>query len=131
MALRSGATPESTSPVESRRSDIRLQVLGHLYGHVVPFDVPLAVQNISAGGFAVDSPIPFYSGTSHRFRFTTNAGRTIMVRAQTAHCLRVRTPEGETRYLAGFEFVCEPDNDQAHESVAALLDAAQSALTFH
>jgi hypothetical protein len=130
MAPRSTAAPESL-PEESRRTDLRLQVLGQLYGHVVAFDVPLAVQNISAGGFAVDSPIPFYSGTSHRFRFTTNHGRTILVHAQTAHCLRVRTPEGETRYLAGFEFICEPDDDRAREAIAALIDAALSAVTFH
>jgi hypothetical protein len=131
MAPRTTSASDSRHPEESRRSDLRLQVLGQLYGHVVPFDVPLSVQNISAGGFAVDSPIPFYSGTSHRFCFTTNQGRSILVHARTAHCLRVRTPEGDTRYLAGFEFICEPDDERAHESVAALLDAALSALTFH
>jgi len=131
MAPRPTAAPESRLPEESRRSDLRLQVLGQLYGHVVAFDVPLAVQNISAGGFAVDSPIPFSSGTSHRFRFTTNDGRTILVHAQTVHCLRVRTPDGDTRYLAGFEFICEPDDDRAREGIAALIDAALSALTSH
>ena len=115
---------------DNRRRDIRIQILGQLYGQVVALDVPLAVQNLSAGGFAVDSPLQFHTGTSHQFRFTLDRGRTVKVGAQAVHCLRVRTPDGATRFLAGFEFVRDPGDPDAAEAIEALLDSALSSLTF-
>jgi hypothetical protein len=116
--------------VSNRRKNLRIEILGQLYGHVVALDVPLAVQNLSAGGFAVDSPIPFYAGTSHQLRFTTSEGQSVSIGAQTAHCLRVRTPQGDTRYLVGFEFTREADDPGDKEAIDTLLDSALSVLTF-
>ena len=124
--------PASTVPsVDTcRRRDLRLQVLGQLYGHVVAMDVPMAVENLSAGGFAAVSPIPFQAGTSHQFRFTMAHGRTVTVEAHTVHCMRCVAPTGEPRYLIGFEFVRGADDQAALAAIDELLDSALSAISF-
>ncbi len=122
-----GATPAADA---CRRRDLRLQILGQLYGQLLALDVPLAVQNLSGGGFAVESPIPFYTGTSHQFRFTTNEGRSVTVTAQVVHCMRFLSPAGEPRFLAGFEFVREADDTATQAAIDTLLDSALSVLTF-
>ena len=114
-----------------RRSDLRLQILGQLYGHIVALDLPLVVRDLSAGGFAVDSQISFFPGASHQFRFTTAAGAPIVVSAQAIHCHPIVGPDGEQRFLAGFEFLKDPDDSDAKDAVDALLDVALSVLTFH
>lgn len=114
-----------------RRSDLRLQILGQLYGHIVALDMPLVVQDLSAGGFAVESQISFFPGASHQFRFTTAAGTPIVVNAQAIHCHPIVGPDGEPRFLAGFEFLKDPDDSDAKEAVDALLDVALSVLRFH
>ena len=124
-----------TSPVDPpvdtcRRRDLRLQILGQLYGYVVALDVPLAVQNLSPGGFAIESPIPFATGTSHQFRFTTDQQRPIVIGARTVHCMRYVTPRGQATYLIGFEFLFEPDADAARAAIDQLFDGALSVLSF-
>lgn len=122
----------SASPHQAtnRRRDIRIQILGQLYGQVVALDLPLAVQNLGAGGFAVDSPIPFQTGTRHQFKFTLDGGRTVTLEAQAMHCLRVRVAGRSARYLAGFEFVRTSQDGEAAAGIDALLDSALSSLTF-
>jgi hypothetical protein len=110
-----------------RRRDLRLQVLGQLYGHTVPLDVPMAVENLSAGGFAAVSPVPFRAGTPHQFRFTTAQGREVSVHATAVHCMRCVAPTGEPRYLIGFEFIQLQDDRAA---IDVLLDSALSVLSF-
>jgi len=124
--------PASVPPTAEscRRRDLRLQILGQLYGHTVALDVPLAVQNLSAGGFAIDSPIPFQAGTEHQFRFTTEKGQAVTVTAQVVHSMRCPSPAREARYLVGFEFVRESDADGSKEAIDTLLDTALSVLTF-
>jgi hypothetical protein len=114
----------------SRRRDIRIQILGQLYGQVVALDLPLAVQNLGAGGFAVDSPIPFQTGTMHQFQFTLDDGRTVKLDARAVHCLRVRVAGGSARYLVGLEFVRPSEDSAAAAAIDALLDSALASLTF-
>ena len=130
MAPRSNPLP-TPDWERCRRSDLRLQILGQLYGHIVALDLPLIVQDLSAGGFAVESQISFFPGASHQFRFTTSAGTPIVVHAQAIHCHPIIGPDAKQRFLAGFEFLKDPDDTDAKEAVDALLDVALSALTFH
>jgi hypothetical protein len=111
----------------SRRSDPRIEVLGHLNGTLVSRNVLLNVANMSAGGFAVDSPVPFPAGTIHRFRFTTPLGEIVVIDASVMHCRRTHVREGANRYMAGFEFVHDSDSDA---KIAQLLDAATSVVSF-
>jgi hypothetical protein len=124
--------PASTAPrIDTcRRRDLRLQVLGQLYGHVVALDVPLAVENVSGGGFAVVSPIPFQAGTSHQFRFTTAQDRTVTVTAHAIHCMRCVAPTGEPRFLIGFEFARGTDDATMEDAIDSLLDSALSVISF-
>jgi hypothetical protein len=124
------APAASPQQATNRRRDIRIQILGQLYGQVVALDLPLAVQNLGAGGFAVDSPIPFRTGTMHQFQFTLDGGRSVKLEAQAMHCLRVRVAGSSTRYLAGFEFVRASEDTEAAAAIDALLDSALSSLTF-
>jgi hypothetical protein len=119
-----------TVAAENRRKNLRLQILGQLYGQVVPLDVSFAVRNLSAGGFAVESPIRFHTGTAHEFRFTLADGRTVKVGGETVHCMRVRTPEDGVRFLAGFRFVADAEDAEAAEAIQTLLDWALANVSY-
>jgi len=90
----------------------------------------MGVENLSAGGFAAVSSIPFQTGTSHQFRFTTAQGRMVTVDAHTVHCMRCVTPTGEPRFLMGFEFVQGVDDQAAREAIDELLDSTLSVISF-
>jgi hypothetical protein len=119
-----------TVAAEDRRRDLRLQILGQLSGQLVPLDVSFAVRNLSAGGFAVESPIRFHTGTSHEFRFILADGRTLKVGGETVHCMRVRTPGTDARFLAGFRFVANTEDAGAAEAIRTLLDTALARVSY-
>jgi hypothetical protein len=123
---------ESAAPFAhlSRRADVRWQVFGQLFGHLVADDVPLVVLNLGAGGFAAESPVPFNPGTAHQVQFSTENGTTITVDCEAVHCMRSRTLIGFPRYLAGFKFVTKPGDAAASAAIDALIHSALPVLTY-
>src|SRR5262245_57060021 len=85
-----------------RRKTPRIEVLGQLHGTLVAMDVPILVRNIGAGGFGIESPVPFPPGATHVFRFTAGTGLRVVLKACTRHCQEgTPAPDGTTRYNAG------------------------------
>jgi len=86
-------------------------------------EMPLLVRNLGAGGFGVESSVPFTPGTAHTFRFTTASGVAVVVTAQTRHCHALTLEDGTMRYRAGLSFVLEPGSVTVR-LIEVLLDAA-------
>lgn len=70
----------------------------------MPLDDGLRVQDISLGGFAVETPLGFMPGSEHAFEFTTTDGQQAVLRATNVHCMRINRRDGHAVYFAGFAF---------------------------
>ena len=112
-------TPRAFRP-QDRRQTVRVSVLGALFGESAGLDRTLVLRDLSPGGFSVESPVPFLTGTRHRFHIV--AGET---RVEVEGIAIQSTPipaEGRVdRYLAGFSFVI--DSAERSAQIYALLDA--------
>jgi hypothetical protein len=87
-----------------RRTSPRLEILGRVHGQAVSLDVPLTVREISLGGMAIETPVPFPVGAVHEFRLTLGDGSTVLLRARVVHC----RPAGGAPapiFLSGMHFV--------------------------
>jgi hypothetical protein len=104
--------------------------MGQLHGQLVPMNVPLDVRDLSNGGFGVESSVDFPVGAVHRFRFITQNGIEVLMRATARHCRPVESADGAPRFLAGFAFIMDP-NGETEAAVEILLRAAGSALVLH
>jgi hypothetical protein len=86
-----------------RRWNRRLEVLERIEGRVVPQDVPIAILNLSRGGFLVQAPIDFPIGSIQKFRFSVAAAEPITLHAQVIHARRA-SAVGTASYVIGLEF---------------------------
>ncbi len=111
-------TPEP-HPVPERRQSVRLDVLDQLDGHVLFFNLPVKLRDISAGGIATESIVEIPVGARHLLRFTTPAGKQIVVAARVTHHRPAQFPDGTSRFVTGFAFL----DETAGETIAALMDA--------
>jgi hypothetical protein len=107
------------NPAQDRRRSVRVSILGAVYGQSAGIEHSLIVRNLSAGGFAVESPVPFFVGAKHQFEIALDGSPALPVEATVKHCMRFHTVDGE-RYLTGFAFLVEMPRQR--ECVAALLD---------
>ena len=128
--MRHRARPGSETPNTSAGRSTRIEVMGQLHGQLVPMNVPLDVRDLSSGGFAVESSVDFPVGAVHRFRFVTQNGIEVLVRANARHCRSIESSDGAPRFLAGFAFIMDP-NGETEAAVEILLRAATSALVLH
>ena len=126
MTLDAGDTrPEPD--VLSRRESPRLEVEAVLNGRLAHGHLRLALVDLGFGGFAVESPLAFSAGTQHGFRFTTNTGVTVLVKANAVYCRPSGPQDGLEQYVVGFKYAIASAHDQA--SIDILIDAANSPLT--
>jgi hypothetical protein len=109
-----------------RRTTPRIPALGALRARSIAMNVPLSVRDLSRGGFAVEGPLAFATGTQHRFEFWTDRGQLTVLDAVVAHCMRVTNADGVLSFLTGFAF-SEAD-EGANARVAALLDELHAAV---
>ena len=108
-----------------RRTNPRIELLGEINGQVMPFAMPVVLLDLSPGGFAISSPVPFARHCEYTFQF--NAKRPYgPIRAKDVHCLRVSNGKAHASYVAGFSFVLHRPGDQA--LVADLIAEAQELL---
>lgn len=120
---------ESSFHTLERRQIPRIEILGYLQGHLDSLGVQLSVRDIGLGGFSIDAPFPFLSGTRHRFRFSAAADWSVTVIAIVVHCAqRTADRDGRPSYVAGFEFIIE--SDEHGTAVDELLDRVTAALSF-
>jgi len=95
-----------------RRQHPRIRAFGHVHGRPAQLELSLELQDISAGGFSVESPIAFPLDTEFWFEFTANVGWA-MLRAKCMHCVKASPLYGDV-YFAGFRFVsCDQKDSRA------------------
>jgi hypothetical protein len=88
-------------------------------GHVLPLDLRVLLQDISAGGFAAVATIHLTDRVAYDVRFTIQP-HTAVVRARLAYAMRL-SRDPESGYILGFEFV-DAKRDEA--PIAALIAEA-------
>jgi hypothetical protein len=89
----------------NRRRTPRIEVLGQIHGLVVTLDLAVRILDLGAGGFAVESHVPFPVGAVHDFRFTTWEGRVVLLAAEAVHRRRSARRSLVPIYITGFEFL--------------------------
>ena len=102
-----------------RRRAVRLDVLDHMDGQIVIFNLAVKPRDISLGGIATESVVPIPVGSRHLLRLTTLSGRELVVAGTVTHQRSVEGADGMTRFVTGFAFA----DDVARADIAALIDA--------
>jgi hypothetical protein len=110
--------PRQIDPVE-RRSTPRTEVLGRVALTVLSATGPARLREISTGGCAVETAMPFQQGV-HHFRLEIAGREPIELSAELVHSTRLSMPDGEGIYLAGFEFL--PQGEPASRALAGLVE---------
>jgi hypothetical protein len=105
-----------------RRRAPRIELLGRLHGHSVSLDLPVAVLEISLGGMAIQTGLPFPVGAVHVFRLTMGDDSTVELNARVMHSRNVAPPDASApAYVTGLQFV-EDDPTEATPVVGDLID---------
>jgi hypothetical protein len=86
--------------------------------------MPVAIREVSVGGFSGETVVPFRATSRHMVRFTTSDGQEILIEADVVHCRSI-PGRGGRRYITGFTFVSDPAGEWM-DKVFALLDAVAS-----
>ena len=109
-----------------RRQNPRIELLGEINGQVMPFALPVVLLDLSPGGFAIASSVPFTPDAEYTFQF--NGARPHgPIRARDMHCLRVSHGTTAASYVAGFSFVVQMPTDR--EIVDDLIAEAHELVT--
>lgn len=111
-----------TDSYDDRRTSQRIELLGEINGRVMPFKLPVVLLDLSPGGFALASPVPFVRHAEYTFQFNGKRPHG-PIRAKDVHCLRVSHGTTDASYVAGFSFVLDGPEDQA--LVDGLIDEAE------
>ncbi len=114
-----------SSLYDDRRTSPRIELLGEINGKVLPFAMPVVLLDLSPGGFALASPVPFSRHAEYTFQFNGTRAHG-PIKAKDIHCLRVSHGTTDVSYVAGFSFVLNQPSDQA--VVDALIAEAQELL---
>jgi len=95
------------APFGDRRSQRRLEVVGHLWGALDIME-PARVIDISLGGVLVESPVAVPPGSEQPIQLTVD-GQPIVVEARVCHIRRAPVVNaGRASYFVGYEFVTLP-----------------------
>jgi hypothetical protein len=92
------------TPRIERRQSSRIRIFGDLHGRVVQVDVLVILRDISAGGFAIESPQMFPPGAEHTVELTAPTGKQFVATAIVRQCVRQIDSEDVLPYLASFVF---------------------------
>jgi hypothetical protein len=104
-----------------RRRSTRIELLGKLHGHSVSLDVPVSVLEISLGGMAIQTGLPFPVGAVHAFRLTLGDESTVELHAKVMHCRSVAPAGDPPVYVTGLQFVDDEPPD-AGPTLGDLID---------
>jgi hypothetical protein len=101
-----------------RRQSPRVELPSGEDGPLLSVELIVSVRETSAGGFSVESQLPFPVGSAHGFRVENRSGQSATVHAVCRHSMRINRTNGSTSYIAGFEFT-----SQSAESSRVITDA--------
>ena len=109
-----------TAMADDRRRSPRIELMGRLHGHSVSLDLPVRVLQMSLGGMAIETAVPFPVGAVHFFRLTLGDDSTTELAGRVMHS-RNTAPEGATPvFTTGIQFV-EHDDTTGDDVVGDLL----------
>jgi hypothetical protein len=111
-----------------RRASPRLEVEAILNGVLAEGNLRLTLRDLGFGGFAVESPILFTIRSTHRFRFTTQGGLALALKAEVIYTRPIGPRDGMAHHATGFRFVVTSTEDE--QAVTLLIDAAIAPLSF-
>lgn len=94
-----------------RRRSPRIELLGQLHGHSVSSDVPVKVREISLGGMAIETGVPFEVGAVQLFRLTLGDESTVEMAGRIMRCRNRAGDDEPAVYLTGVQFI-EDDPDE-------------------
>jgi hypothetical protein len=94
---------------KEQRTSLRFAAQGRLTGHLVSSNRPLTIQNVGPGGFSAEADRPVAAG-SHIVQLITPDRKSTLLEARNVYCQLMRSGEGGSRFVAGFEFV-RPSQD--------------------
>jgi hypothetical protein len=98
-------------PAHEQRRHPRIRIGSSLYGYGVEGDVSVTIRDVSQGGFALESPVPFAVGAEQTFLFTSADGQETLVRCQCRHARMTTSAAGAAVCVAGFEFLPQPEEN--------------------
>lgn len=101
--IRADASPRN------RRQTPRLEVLGHVHGHIVSLDARMTALDMSENGFSMETTFPIDQDEEHDFRLITPDGTVNRLRARATYSKRYQMSDGTPRYVSGLTFV-DPSN---------------------
>jgi len=110
-----------TKPLGDRRSHVRFDVVGTLYGLLETTETT-RVLNISPHGALVDSPLPAPLDSTQLVRFVLD-DQPLVVDARVRHLGRTRGEEGTPAYTIGLEFV--PPLSPVPSSLERIIDESK------
>jgi hypothetical protein len=94
-----------------RRRAPRIELLGRLHGRIVPYDLTVAVRNVSLGGLLFAAPMEFPVGVVHDFRLMLGDETTVLLRGTVLRSTEEQDDSGDTVYVTAVEFVDEAAGD--------------------
>jgi hypothetical protein len=100
-----------STPNAERRTTPRIELVGEINGRVLPFKLPVVLLDLSPGGFALASPVPFERHAEYTFIFNGKHPHG-PIRAKDVHCLRVSHGTTDASYVAGFSFILDEPADR-------------------
>ena len=112
--------PVSSSVGRDRRTTPRIEVLGHVHGHIVSLDARMTALDLGFGGFSMETTFPIDKDSEHDFRLVGPDGAAVQLRARVAHCRHYTSPDGTPRYVSGLQFA-DP-TEPAADIIDQLLD---------
>jgi len=107
-----------------RRRAPRLDVLGQLHARALATPTPVAVRELSIGGFSIEATVPFSRGSVHQFHLSMEGGLAVDVLAVAVHCTQVNNAGRLSLHVSGFEFL-QPDR-MTTQIIATLVDQVAS-----
>jgi hypothetical protein len=99
-----------------RRRLIRLPVVRPVTGFAISLNEPVALQDISGGGFSVLAAFELKPGTAYEFQFPVPP-HPVVVEARLVYAMRVSGNQASAYWL-GLEFV---DSQRDQTAIAALI----------
>lgn len=108
--------PEKPKRSERRRRP-RVEIVHDcVQGQIRSHSIPVAVLNLSEGGFLMKAPISYPVGDIQKFRFIVARHEPIVLRARVVHVTRT-TAARPVCYIVGLEFI-----DRGHAPVDKAID---------
>lgn len=95
-----------------RRSEVRVDLLADLEGHLVTLDEQVQVRQLSLGGMLVETTAPLSPRIDHDFRLTAGPV-SVTLKARVVHS-RVAIDRDAVTYLSGVQFIDPPPASLEH-----------------